>query len=166
MSDKFYANDTPAQLLARLTNYEEGMGDAIKELATSEDPVVQGAIQMLVALMRASGQEHLAALRQFEESTAAIIAFKNRVLESLCKAGCPACGYPDGHAPDCLVTAALRVHPHTLPQVKEHVLVSLGLLRDAVAKVVPSLEDTDPVRQELVDALQASPIPDDLYRSH
>lgn len=149
-NDKFYDNDTPAQLIARITNYEEGMADAIKLLAPNPSPEVVEATQMLQATLQATGNDHLQALRGFEESTAAIIAFKNRVLESLCSEGCPLCGGTTSHAPDCLVATALRVHPHTLPQVEPPAIHTLSVLRLKLALLVDKLPEGDTLRDDLI----------------
>ena len=165
MSDRFYAADTPAQLLARITNYEEGMHEVVVSLGADEAPEAKEAVQILSALMCSTGEAHLRALTQFEESTSAIIAFKDRVLESLCKEGCPACGGIGAHTPDCLVGAALRVHPHALPQVLEDPVMTLGTLWCAVARISKKVSDEE-IREELVQALSASPITGDLQGSH
>jgi hypothetical protein len=156
--DKFYRTDSPAQLIARTTNYEEGMADALKLLENNTAPEVIEACQMLQAIMQASGNDHLAALRGFEESTAAIIAFKNRVLESLCSEGCPLCGGTTTHAPDCLVATALRVHPHTLPQVEPPAIHALSVLRLKLALLVDKLGEDDTLRDELIGLLKESQV--------
>ena len=153
-NDKFYDNDTPAQLISRITNYEEGMADAIKLLANNTSPEVVEATQILGAILQATGNDHLAALRGFEESTAAIIAFKNRVLESLCSEGCPLCGGMTTHAPDCLVATALRVHPHTLPQVEPPAIHALSVMRLKLALVIDQLPEGVKTRDELIALLK------------
>ena len=157
--DKFYRTDSPAQLIARITNYEEGMADVLKLLATNTSPEAIEACQMLQALMQASGNDHLQALRGFEESTAAIIAFKNRVLESMCSDGCSLCGGTTTHAPDCLVATALRVHPHTLPQVEPPALYALNVLRLKLALVVDKLDEGDTLRDDIIALLRQSQLP-------
>lgn len=156
-NDKFYSNDTPAQLLARITNYEEGMADALKLLSTVDVHEVAQAREMLASLLQATGLEHLQALRQFEDSTAAVIAFKDRCLKTLIQDGCP-CGTPDGaHTGDCAIGVALRLHPHMLPRVEETAATSLATLRLAVARIASELPPGSDEAQDLRTALVSAP---------
>ena len=93
-------------LKARCTNYEEGIHDVVEGLKSGSMPLEE-AVQLLQGLLDAPAEEHLKALRHFEEGVAAIVAFKTRVLEQI-PFPCPLCHGENEHAGHCLLAAAIR----------------------------------------------------------
>lgn len=149
-----YPNDTPELLRARITNYEEAMADALKTMQGNPD-----VANMFQAILAAGGEEHLRALRQFEEIMAAVIAFKDRVLTEAAKDQCPTCGGMGTHSPDCLLAAALRIQPHMLEKAETPALAQLMLLRQRIAAL--ALEaDTAERSEELQGLLRDFPLPE------
>lgn len=93
-------------LEARCTNYEEGIHDVVEGLKSGSMPLEE-AVQLLQGLLDAPAEEHLRALRHFEEGVAAVLAFKTHVLQKI-PFPCPLCGGTEEHTGPCLVSAAIR----------------------------------------------------------
>ena len=145
------ADQTPEEMQARLTNYEEGM----EEIATA---LIRGTVtppdaaDMLRGLIGLPGHEHLKALRDHEASVSAMMAFKDWALREVTTTGCPKCAFPEGkHETNCPVATALQVQ-HVVPvlDVRGTIFERLQDLQHAVADYVSAVsEPEDP--QELVD---------------
>ena len=93
-------------LEARCTNYEEGIHDVVEGLKTGSMPLEE-AVNLLQGLLDAPAEEHLRALRHFEEGVAGILAFKTRVLRQI-PFPCPLCHGETVHTGSCLLSAAIQ----------------------------------------------------------
>lgn len=144
-------NQTPEEIQARLTNYEEGMMTVATALQRGECDAA-GAAEMLHGLLGLPGHEHLKCLRDHEASVSALMAFKDWALGELTKDGCSKCGGQGGkHELNCPIDTAIHVQKQVpLLDIQGTILERLDGLQVAVADYICAVsEPEDP--QELVD---------------
>lgn len=146
---------TTDELLARFTNYEEAIAEAVT-LIKAGDP--QAAGEMLQAILGADGAAHLKTIRDFEQLIAAVLSFKDRVIANLTKEGCVICGGALGtHGENCLVAVAISLQPDMLPQVETSAYETLVTLHAHLTRAAAEMDDEG--RDFLISAMAACPIP-------